>query len=118
MRLEQILQAANAAIDEAARWFGSADDNMFHEQRKHSGEEVTEADITVQALISHELARQTPDIPVIGEESETHNQPDSSYWLLDPIDGTINVIRGAPYYAVSLAFIQESQPVIGVIYRP
>ncbi len=115
---EQMLRAANAAVDEAVQLLREADHSMFREKRKSSGEEVTRADVAVQVAIARELERQTPGIPLVGEESNNPSLPTGSYWLLDPIDGTMNAIRGAPYYAVSLAFIQDSEPVVGVIYAP
>jgi fructose-1,6-bisphosphatase/inositol monophosphatase family enzyme len=71
--------------------------------------------------VTQVLAARTPDIPVVGEESETapHPQPlPARCWLLDPIDGTMNFTRGAPMYAVSLAYVQDGEPLVGVVHAP
>ena len=118
MSLDEILHAANVAVDETADWLRHADVKMFEQRRKKSGEEVTQADITIQQIITERLSYLTPGVPVVGEESQEHELPSRSYWLIDPIDGTMNLARGAPYYAVSVAYVQDSKPVVGVVYAP
>ncbi|MFF2407606.1 inositol monophosphatase family protein [Streptomyces sp. NPDC058092] len=62
--------------------------------------------------------QRTPETPVIGEESATGDPLPNTCWLLDPIDGTLNFTRGAPGYALSLAFVKDRQPSLGVIDSP
>jgi myo-inositol-1(or 4)-monophosphatase len=115
---DSILVAANSAVDRAADWLNQADGLAFSKQTKPSGEEVTQADIAVQNVITRYLESENPEVRVVGEESSSHNFMLPAYWLVDPIDGTINLVRGAPYYAVSLAYVEDGAPVVGVIYAP
>ncbi|MFF2803048.1 inositol monophosphatase family protein [Streptomyces sp. NPDC058051] len=87
---------------------------------KPSGEEVTAADVEVERRITEVLADRTPGIPVIGEETaETaEGSLPARCWLLDPIDGTMNFTRGAPGYALSLAYMEEGSPLLGVLHAP
>ncbi|MGQ9474420.1 MAG: inositol monophosphatase family protein, partial [Candidatus Caldatribacteriaceae bacterium] len=79
---------------------------------------VTEVDKEAQSIISQELARFFPADVVWGEESGYPLCDFSSTWVIDPIDGTSNYVHGLPFYAVSIAYFQDGQPSIGVIYAP
>ena len=114
----QYVAAADAAVDAAARWLAAAAPGEYRQQNKASGEEVTAADLAVHAVIGAALADSTPGIPMVGEESPGGADLLARCWLLDPIDGTINIARGAPYYAVSLALLDGWEPVLGVVYAP
>jgi myo-inositol-1(or 4)-monophosphatase len=114
----RILATANSAVDKAAEWLEQADDLAFRKETKPSGEEVTPADIAVQGVVTRHLEYHDPGVPVMGEESPGNNFELPAYWLIDPIDGTINLARRAPYYAISLAYVENVNPVVGVIYAP
>ena len=118
--LHRLRTVAEAAVDEAVGWLSSAGAERSARRFKASGEEVTDADIEVEARMSRLLGARTPRIPVVGEESAT--APDaplpSRCWLLDPIDGTMNFARGAPMYAVSLAYVEDGVPLLGVVHAP
>ncbi|QMT31137.1 inositol monophosphatase family protein [Alysiella filiformis] len=92
-------------------------------QIKSDGSLLSEADLAMQA----QLAFRLPEIinaPVLGEEMSPeqqkhlwqHNQ--SGLWIIDPIDGTTNFLNGLPHFAVSVAFVQQGVPQLGVIHNP
>lgn len=56
------------------------------------------------------------DIPVLSEEDEIHNFDMNLKWVVDPLDGSINFLRGIPNSAVSIALIQGGEPLLGVVY--
>jgi 3'(2'), 5'-bisphosphate nucleotidase len=64
----------------------------------------------------------TPGIPVISEESDKVINgvvaADTSFWLVDPLDGTKEFIKGTNEFTVNLALIEAGQPVIGVVHAP
>lgn len=64
---------------------------------------VTEADLATETLIRTALARDYPGVPFWGEESNTPPDADE-YWIVDPIDGTVNYANAIPCYAVNIAF--------------
>ncbi|HIF89816.1 MAG TPA: 3'(2'),5'-bisphosphate nucleotidase [Candidatus Thioglobus sp.] len=83
---------------------------------------LTLADETAHKLISEELERLTPGIPVLSEESqeipfEIRKKWDE-YWLIDPLDGTRDFLDGNYDFCINIAFIKNNYPVFGLIYAP
>lgn len=74
---------------------------------------VTEADVASETLLRAELHRLEPTAGFWGEESNTPPS-DPTYWLVDPIDGTVNFAHGLAYCAVNVAFIDHGETVLGV----
>jgi myo-inositol-1(or 4)-monophosphatase len=74
---------------------------------------VTEADVAAEQLIRSALYERYPQVGFWGEES---NQPpvEETFWLVDPIDGTINFANGLGLFAVNIAFCQQEGPLLGV----
>jgi myo-inositol-1(or 4)-monophosphatase len=90
---------------------------------KVDGSFVTEADLAVQARITHELKEHYPDAALLGEEMTVDQQGElltdsDSLWCLDPLDGTSNFAVGTPYYAISLALIERGVATLGIVYDP
>lgn len=82
---------------------------------------VTLADQRAEALITGELARLTPDIPVVGEEAADCGQLPAvgrCFWLVDPLDGTKEFISRNGEFTVNIALIEHGQPVLGVVLAP
>lgn len=89
-------------------------------RRKVDGSLVTEADIAASEIITKALSDAFPDIPVICEEGE---KPDfktfpEAYWLVDPIDGTIQFAQGKDEFTVNIGLIYQGKPILGVLYHP
>ncbi|MBC7098263.1 inositol monophosphatase [Candidatus Bipolaricaulota bacterium] len=80
---------------------------------------VTEADLASQELILTGLARIFPGIPAVGEEGRTGEEPlEGPYFLVDPLDGTLNFLHGIPFFGVSIALMEGGEPVVGVVHAP
>jgi len=83
---------------------------------------VTEADIESHRIISQELNKITPKIPILSEEqSEIAFDIRSSwkrYWLVDPLDGTKEFIKRNDEFTVNIALIENHIPIIGLIHNP
>jgi len=77
---------------------------------------VTAADRMVESLIRARTAEAFPGDVVLGEE-EGGTTADR-LWVVDPIDGTINFIRGLPSYAVSIAYVEHGVLELGVVHIP
>ena len=83
---------------------------------------LTTADLQAHEHILEKLQQLTPDIPVLSEESadipckERHRW--QCHWLIDPLDGTREFIKGNGEFTVNIALIRENIPVIGVVYVP
>jgi myo-inositol-1(or 4)-monophosphatase len=91
---------------------------------KHDGSVVTEADTALQQRLQHDLADRWPQYPLLGEEmpveeqQRLRNQHATALWCLDPLDGTTNFASGIPFFAVSLALLEDGVPMLGVVYDP
>lgn len=78
----------------------------------------TDADRDAGAILTQQLTQILPGVPVVSEEDELTTPPrDGTYWLVDPLDGTLNVLRGEGAVAVSVALFQEHQCVAGAVRR-
>ncbi len=82
------------------------------------GREVKiDADTRAEALILAHLERAAP-FPVISEEAGwvgERESPGGLVWAVDPLDGSVNYLRGYPHCAVSIALLRDSAPVLGVV---
>ena len=74
---------------------------------------VTEADLACETLIRDRLAALTPDFGFWGEESDERPH-DEYFWLVDPIDGTINFASGVPWFGINIALIHSEKTLFGL----
>ncbi len=84
--------------------------------RKGPQDFVTALDREIEALVRGELARAFPDDAFLGEEEG--GRAAGRAWILDPIDGTANFLRGIPYWSITLALVEAGRPVAGWVYDP
>ena len=78
---------------------------------------VTEADRGVERALRDELARDRPADAIVGEEYGSTGTS-SRRWVLDPIDGTKNYVRGVPVWAVLIGLMEGDDVVVGVVSAP
>jgi myo-inositol-1(or 4)-monophosphatase len=79
---------------------------------------VTEMDRAAEQLILETILAARPDDGMVGEEGASKASQSGISWLIDPIDGTTNYLRGIPNFSVSIAAVAEGEAVIGVVYDP
>jgi histidinol-phosphatase len=79
---------------------------------------VTDADRSVESALRETLAAQRPDDPILGEEFGGTTSLTGRQWVIDPIDGTKNFVRGVPVWATLIALLQDGVPVVGVVSAP
>jgi histidinol phosphatase-like enzyme (inositol monophosphatase family) len=79
---------------------------------------VTAADRACEKLIVESIARVFPDDGVLGEEGSNRESSNGRRWIIDPIDGTRDFVRGIPLWAVLIALEEDSQIVAGAAYSP
>ena len=87
-------------------------------EEKGAQDFVTNADKAVEALIVEELTRRFPDHAFFGEESAKDADGSKPTWVIDPIDGTANFLRGLPLYAISIGLVVDGDVEVGVIHLP
>ncbi|MCD6548389.1 MAG: inositol monophosphatase [Thermodesulfobacterium sp.] len=80
---------------------------------------VTDVDFEIEDFLRKNIRRLTPDFNIIGEENFKNEEiTEKYYWLIDPLDGTVNFIHRVPWVSISIALMDEKSPVLGVVYNP
>jgi histidinol-phosphatase len=79
---------------------------------------VTDADNDVEATLRRRLGFHRPDDSVYGEELGGTRAFTGRQWVIDPIDGTKNFVRGVPVWATLIALLSDDVPVVGVVSAP
>jgi myo-inositol-1(or 4)-monophosphatase len=83
---------------------------------KGHADHVTEVDRAAEAAARAVLDAEVPGISVLGEE--LGGREAERYWLVDPLDGTVNFVHRFPVVGVSVALVQEGRPVAGAVHAP
>lgn len=89
-----------------------------HVKEKGVADYVTQVDVAVQNFLKEELYKLYPEIQFLGEETGLQQMNTDSYWILDPVDGTTNLIHDYHHSVVSLALCQQNEIVLGIVYDP
>lgn len=79
---------------------------------------VTEADIGVQSYLIGALGKLCPDAAFFAEEKDDNLLTDKPTFIIDPIDGTANFMRGRQWSAISVALAENKETVLAVVYNP
>lgn len=127
MDLQNILESAKEIALEAGKMVRSKLDSGHEIKSKGKFDFVTDVDKASEKLISSYVKRKFPEHLIFGEEAVSSSEededslidriPDDKYvWVVDPIDGTTNFIRGMHQYAISIGIVKNKQVVAGVVY--
>ncbi|MFJ4224880.1 histidinol-phosphatase [Microbacterium sp. NPDC089695] len=112
--LELALRLADAADAQSLPRFDSAD---LEVSTKADSSHVTDADLATERAIREIIAAERPADGIFGEEfgaqGDTHRQ-----WIIDPIDGTANFLRGVPLWGTMIALAIDGVPQVGVVSMP
>ncbi|GAA4737203.1 histidinol-phosphatase [Amnibacterium soli] len=108
------LRLADAADAQSIARFRAADLRI---DTKPDRTPVTDGDTAVERAIREVLADQRPDDAILGEEYGGERAP-GRQWIVDPIDGTTNFLRGLPIWATLIALAVDGEPVVGVASAP
>lgn len=109
------LQLAEAADAQTLDRFGALD---LQVETKPDLTPVTDADRSVEELIRQALSENRPGDVVLGEEFGGTAVFAGRQWVVDPIDGTKNFVRGVPVWATLIALLDDGVPVVGVVSAP
>ena len=88
------------------------------EQKEGHANFVTNIDKEVETFLQEKLLSLIPGSRMIGEEKENEPLTDDPTWIIDPVDGTTNLIHDFRMSAVSVALCENKKPKIGMIYQP
>jgi histidinol-phosphatase len=112
-RLEVAIAAAQAAGEIALRYFRT----RLTVEYKSDRSPVTQADRECEQRITAVLRAAFPDYGIVGEEFGVREGAGAT-WIIDPIDGTKNFIRGIPYFATLIGLEEDGEITAGVVYAP
>jgi myo-inositol-1(or 4)-monophosphatase len=115
--VNELLLIAGGAIDAAARLLVRGRAHFGALIAKGDRDYTSRVDLQIEDAVRDALALVTRDTPFLGEERGGHLRA-PLLWVLDPVDGTTNFIRGSPLCAISLALLSEGQPVFGIVDLP
>src|SRR5579875_2663776 len=87
-------------------------------ESKYDESPVTAADRACEKLIVETIGREFPEDGILGEEGANRESRSGRKWIVDPIDGTRDFVRGIPLWAVLIGLEQDGQIVAGVAYSP
>jgi len=108
------LRLADAADEVSMEHF---DDPSLGVLLKADATHVTDADLATERAIRDILTAQRPRDGVFGEEYGTSGST-SRQWIIDPIDGTANYMKGIPMWATLIALVVDGVPQVGVVSQP
>lgn len=116
--LDAALDAARAAGDIALRYFNAGSRDVLGVETKADGSPVTKADRECEARIIEVLGAAFPDYGYLGEELGAQPGRGAARWIIDPIDGTKNFVRGLPFFATLIALEEGEEITAGVMFAP
>jgi myo-inositol-1(or 4)-monophosphatase len=116
-RQTMAVEAARAGAALAADLFRTS---LDVETKASATDYVTEADTGTQRRIVDRITETYPDDAIVGEEGDRrkHLRDGETAWVIDPIDGTTNYVRGIPFWATSVAVVEDGDPVAAVNCLP
>src|SRR5665213_3172912 len=117
------IEIMKSVAREAGEFMLGAQHLREHSQKSNAKDLVTLADLKSQSIIREKLVAAFPDEVILSEEDLEEErkalyEPDFSGFVIDPIDGTYNFKRDMRESAISIGYIENGQPVAGVIYDP
>ena len=97
-------------------------DGAFAVERKDDNSPLTLADLESQRVIADGLARLTPDIPILSEESAQAPWAERQHWrvlwVVDPLDGTREFIKRNGEFTINIALVVDHEPLLGIVAAP
>jgi 3'(2'), 5'-bisphosphate nucleotidase len=120
-RLKGWLDAAAALARRAGEAILETVRDLGEVERKEDGSPVTRADRAAHRVIAAGLRSLTPELTVISEEGDVEGTVAAAgavFWLVDPLDGTKEFIKGRPEYTVNVALVENGEAVLGAIHVP
>lgn len=117
------IPALRALVEEASSVILPHFSTQVAFEEKSDGSPVTLADKAADACIRAGLLQISSHIPVLSEETSdeidvTTRLSWSQLWLVDPLDGTRQFIRGDSGFSINIALIDQHRPIVGVVYSP
>ena len=115
-RMRFAIDLARRAGELGLKYFRDLE-NLIIESKGHQ-DLVSDGDREVELFIRAAIAADYPQDGIVGEEHEAVAGSTGYVWVIDPIDGTANFVRGIPAWCVVIACARDGETVVGVIHEP
>ena len=109
---------AEDLAQDAVAWLQRGVGQQRQVVHKALGDFASALDAELEAHLRARIAARFPAHAFWGEESGGSDRADVPQWLVDPIDGSVNFVRGYPQYSVSIALVENGEPVVACIADP
>ncbi len=117
--LQRLLDASCRIAVEAGGLIERIRAEGFETTRKGDQSPVTRADREADSLLKRELRRLEPVSWLSEETSDSQERlSEDRLWVVDPLDGTKEFMKGLPEYSVAIALVDHGRPTVGVVYNP
>lgn len=114
MDLQQLAKAAEAVLREDGAMVRSLPHPKVYTKEGHANF-VTEADLASQKFLFQHLEPLLPGAHFFAEEQKEHKMEPGYNWVIDPIDGTTNFMRGYHPWAISVGLVRDGEGVLGLV---
>jgi myo-inositol-1(or 4)-monophosphatase len=114
------LELMRGAVADAAAVARRIYEEGFETWRKEGQQPVTEVDMAVNAHLEKHLRQARPNYGWLSEETKDDRSRFACrrVWVIDPIDGTRALMKGKPHFVISVALLDDSAPVLGILHNP
>ncbi|MGM0414739.1 MAG: inositol monophosphatase family protein [Bacillota bacterium] len=116
--LNKELEVASKAVEKAGKLIARKIEKRPERWQKAPGDFVSSVDLSSEEIVGKLIKKEFPDDGIMSEEDLNFGLEKERFWILDPLDGTMNYLRKLPFFSVSLALFKQDEVVLGVIYDP
>ncbi len=112
------LELACSAVKEAGRKVMEKFGQRPRSWQKSPGDFVSAVDLDSEKTIAEAIEERWPEDGIMSEEDVNFGLEGERFWIIDPLDGTMNFLREMPFFSLSLALYTRNEVVTGVVYDP
>ncbi len=106
-------------VEDAAKIYKSAGNDLGVKMKSSSVDLVTKYDKEIQDFLVEELTKVVPGAQIFGEEGEGNKELTDGYcFIIDPIDGTTNFVKGFQHSGISVGLAKDGEIILGVVMDP
>jgi myo-inositol-1(or 4)-monophosphatase len=118
--LEIAIQGVFEAGEVLIEYFDKKNYKVRYKSKSGKGSPVTDADIKSNEILKSKIASSFPDDGWLSEETvdDKTRLGKKRVWVIDPLDGTSDFLKGIPEFSISVALVEDKNPVLGVVYNP
>jgi myo-inositol-1(or 4)-monophosphatase len=115
---DELVVVAESAARKAGAHIRSQFGTVLQVNEAHHHDLKIQLDVDTQGLLERHILGAFPEHAILGEEGGEGSGGHAGEWILDPIDGTVNLAYGIPHFCVSIAYREEGEVKLGVVYDP